>query len=146
MKRTLVVCLLLLCIPLFCVSAIAQVNVKLGWDAGGCQGTVENPINFRLYDCSNADLSTCNMHEVGTSLTYGPISLAHQSTTWFYATCWNYAIVADGVLLQPQESGKSNILQVKAFAPPGNPGRNRITVTQIGAEGDREMTLLAELK
>ncbi len=142
---------------LFLVSALlllsvsclhAQVNVKLSWDYPGSSDP-DNPVQFRLSDCSNETLATCNNHETATAMTYGPIALAHGSTTWFYVIAWNYQLGVDG---KPggtvQESGKSNVLRVKAFAPPGNPANQRIQVTEIlrnGTERDVPESFLVEI-
>ena len=138
--------LLLITFMLFAASAFAQVNVQFAWDASDTPSTAENPIRYYLYQCSDIALTNCAQHDADTALTYGPISLTHASTTWFYATARNFSLEVDGTPTGDlQESPKSNILQVKAFSPPGNPKNQRIQVVQIG-ESTSDFPLYAELK
>lgn len=139
----------LCCVALLALPAYAQVNVTLGWDPSITPSPPENPINYRIYKCTDVGLTSCVMFEAGTGLTYGPLALQHASTQWFYATAWNYDLESEtgGEVKQfnVQESDKSNILRVKAFAPPGNPKNSRIQVTQISQSKSGTM-LLAEIR
>lgn len=140
--------LMFLIFVLFTVPLMAQVNVQLAWDASATPSTPENPIQYYLYACLDSALKNCAQYDAAQNLTYGPIALQHATTTWFYATARNHAIAiineAGETTMFVQESDKSNILQVKAFAPPGNPKNNRIQVTQVG-EAKSDIELYAEI-
>jgi hypothetical protein len=112
--------------------AVAQVNVRLAWDASADDaGEGENAIQYRLYRCSDEALTACTATETGRALESPVIALTHGQTVWFYATAWRYALAVDGATSSDKlESGKSTVLRVRAFSPPGNPEKSRIQVVE----------------
>lgn len=122
--------------------AMAQVNVTVAWDASATPSDPANPVLYTLYQCSDSALANCIQKDAADKLSFGPIGLAHQSITWFYVVARNYSVTADGVPTGTvQESPKSNVLAVKAFAPPGNPSKSRITVTQVTGSGSGQILM-----
>lgn len=111
------------------------------WDASATQGTVDNPIKYRL--CSSmlppsawpvGSLPTDRViRDAGTSLELNVNSTI--GTYYYFATAYNYGLTVDGVIdtTKLQESGPSNVLKIVITSPPGNPLKLRLKSVSIVA-------------
>lgn len=149
MKRAL---LILTMLVLLAAPAIAQVggtvNATLVWDKSSDDSrdpASAHPIGYKVHVCLNAAGDNCQTAiDVGTALEK-PVQLAPNSLTFYFITAYWDAVegCADCGI---QESGRSNILRVQVFNPPGNPGNAKVKVVTVARGRDPGVTLRAALR
>lgn len=126
--------IIILLMLLFAAPAMAQIPIPLTWDASATPSTPENPINYRVYKCTNDTMVACEQEEAGTATEFSGFMQVHAEQAYYHVTAWNYDIESENletgevVLGDLQESMPSNRLRVKVNQPPGNPDNIKIKV------------------